>query len=844
MPPHICLSNRLLRPRSGRSVGLVVCLLIAAAASAQPTSDQPDHPTLSGSAGVAGIGFYQPDRWGLVSAHINNPTGREQTTRLIFRFEDQPQRQFMTNTWLPPHTRRQVTVPVRFGKVDITEEHKTATTETLLTPTDAELEYDRETGLVRLVEDRALTAVMSDNTDIDDEAITVVADIRSRLGLPRGMAFIAAERSIRFDVGWDGVKLLMLSADAPQIDAAQRRSLKRWLVAGGTLLVFADQVENHTMQLLLDDAWPVQVVDQVTLTSIQYQRGPQAATILPGQRPWADPTVETEQPITMTRLLAPGYDTLLQVRGWPALLTRPIGRGRIVVSTLGGRAWTDAAAEPAADMLSGLILPNAMAFATSKPKDAAQTISGQTGQQFVTSRIGYKVISRKRIAMVLGGFLVVMIVLSLLWRLSGRLELLAPVGVVASLAAMGLLITMGNKQRGSVAPTVATIQQITVEPGGNTAQVVGAIGLYDSAGVEVSLAGAQGGWVWPMPLGQTEQLMRLRYEDLDQWIWPQLTVAAGAVRPVQFGASITFEHPPTMDLAFGPEGLVGTINLPGGATLANPIIATQQANLAVHATVVDDVTKLHASAADVLPRGVYIAGGLLDSDEQARAAVLSHMLDHPDFDRPMVMGWADPLDWKLDVKPDLAKTGSALWSIPLSVKHAQPGQQVRVPWPLLSMQQVVLRDQNVGLNLLPIYRPDTKTWLPEISGPSAFVGRFVIPEAVRPLKITAAKVHLDMDAIGRPVRILTLRDMKPVELASIINPSGPQAIDIPVDQLDIDADGGVMIAFDVQNPPNFTPGSAKSSDIWTIRRFGLEVTGAVAEGFKSPRLPEPQTPER
>lgn len=808
-------------------IGIVAGLYVAAAHAADDKpADRPaaTHPTLSGSAGVGGIGFYQPNRWGLVLGHLRNDTPDPQNARLIFRFDDQSQREFIRNVWLPPGTRREVFLPVRFGAAGA--DQKTAATETLLAPTDAEVEFDRQPGLVRLVQDPNLFAVISDNDKLDDEAIGVMSLARKRMSLTPGMSFIAPHRAMRFDVGWDGVKVAMFSADHPLMDAAQRRGLLRWVLGGGKLLIFADQVDSDAMRELLGEAWSISYLDQVTLTTIRFDEGRGAPMRLSGQNAWSEPTVEVEQPITMTRLTAPGFDTLLEVNRWPALLTRSLGAGQIIVSTLGGRAWTDPKADAAINVLSGLILPT-MLLNDKRVEDTA-LLAGPTGQTFVSDAIGYQIVPRENVAIVLGALIAVLVLSGAMFYKAGRLERVGPVGAVAALAAMGVLVGMGQSQRGKVAPTVSGLQWVHAQPGLTAARLHGTLGFFDGQGATLDVRGGGGGWTWPQPLGQAEPIGRMMWSDVDQWRWPALPIAAGAVRPVEFAANLNFERSPTMHLRFGPDGLSGEVNWPTHGDMSDALLKTDQANLHVDLAGSGATRTLSITPDDVLPRGAAFTNGLLSQTQQRRAAALKDVLTQTRFDEPTLLAWGEGIDWGLHVEPALAEHVEALWSMPLSIEASEPGTKVRIPWPLVEMQDIGVREEKFGLNRLPIYIASTRKWLDEISGPSAYLARFVIPAGARPLKITEAKVHLDITAIGRPVRILTIRGTEPIELARLTGPDGHVVVTLDVSKLQIDARGGVLLAFDVQNADNRLPGQVQGTDIWSVRQFGLELSGVVA----------------
>jgi hypothetical protein len=813
----------------------------------------PTHATLAGSAGSAGTGLAQAEQWTLIQAHVLNGTAEPQTARLVFRFMEQPQRQFIRETWVPAKARRTVVMPVRFGAAK-SRNPMSAETETLLTPIGAEREWSREPGLIRLVSEPQICTMLTNaftteaENALDDEDVAVLSAARMQMGLGRSIAYFSADKMIRFDAGWAGVNVLGVTARNPPLDAAQRRSVRHWLEAGGTLLIFADLVQNEPMQLLLGDRWGLSTVDQVTLTMVKFEQASNAAANgSDGEGQPFKGAMETESPITMTRLTTsgnPAWKTLLSVNGWPALLERSVGHGRVLVATVGGRAWVDESAGDALRTFTDHALPQTMQTPGSRPEEV---ITGTAGQQFVSSQIGYKIVSRQSVGLVMFAALGLLIVAALVWGRARKLEYAGVAGAVVSIAAAGLLLGMGQHQRGQVAPTAVAAQWIEAGPDTSNVRVKSLTGIFQPDGANTDVNGTLGGWAWPDRLNQSGPIERVQVMDLDRWAWPQFPVSAGAMRPLAVAADITLPEPLRVNMQLGPEGLTGQVRWPAGDFRGeDAVLAAPHGNMRVATEQQPGLTQIKATPGDVLEHGVILGGTVIAQQQQDRAALLNALLDKARFDEPTLLLWSPGLDTGVRYTPPLTRRDQSLWSIPIHLDATPAGTGVTVPWPLVAMEMMRDRDHKLPLKMLPLYRADQHKWIEQVASPSAFLARFVIPEQVLPLKLTSAKVHLNLVATGRPVVVLLISDGKAVPVKSMMSPDGEQVVDLPVDQVRPDAGGGVMVAFDVQKTPEqqrvddendrrsaakqpLLPYPApKASEMWGVRYFGLEVAGTVA----------------
>ena len=100
-----------------------------------------------------------------------------------------------------------------------------------------------------------------------------------------------------------------------------------------------------------------------------------------------------------------------------------VGAGRLIVSTVDARAWTDAHAEAAMTAMARVIYPERTA--RKRP-----LVDAKTASQFVNSQIGYQIARRSVIAAVLGIYLLLFVGVGWIeWR-RGRAEGAVAIGLV------------------------------------------------------------------------------------------------------------------------------------------------------------------------------------------------------------------------------------------------------------------------------------------------------------------------------------------------------------------------------------------------------------------------------
>ena len=760
--------------------------------------------------------MFAAEHWGLLRVQLENPATDSRRARVTTRFSTNPNQQFTRTVWLPPRATRFIEWPAYLGP--IREEDEFATdADLLLLDADQEIEYGRLPPRgVLLSRDPLCTVSVNDSDKSDDPSSDAMLNARDLAALSRRIHHITDANLPRYATGWDMVDVMSLSKQQPKLDSAQRRTFRAWLQGGGKLVVFANRVDMATMRLLLGSVWDATVIDHVTLSAFQFDR----ADGQPLADPPEDGLIEVEQPIRMARLNAPSFQVDLTIRGWPVLLTKSVGAGKLILVCVNGRAWCQPNAKAALGKLSDALYPYTYY--------GAPDLSRQQADQFIARKIGYHIAPRTVVGAVLGAFIVLFVAAGLVLHRAGRLERLGPIGVVLALVGVGVLLGIGKAIRGQVPATNAGLQLIRVDPGARVGRVEGYLGLYGAeeqpAGVPVTVASDAGGWAMPGLVQQANEQPRLSSIDLAKWQWAGLRLLPGAVRPIDYEAPVHFDRPLDMDLTFGPEGLTGTVAWPTDADVQDAVIATARGRMQVSLDSADGEYRLAVGPDDVLRPGVWSADGMITQSRQMRNNVMAGLVGPKrQFRGPTLLAWSEGADVPIRCQPQMTRKHEALWMTPLRVRPAAPGTDVVVPWPL-----VAVRDSKASLNRdgLRVYLAQIHSDTRPLPHRAAFIGDFALPAEVLPLQLGRATLKLNISASGRDVSIMTLRDGELVALHSMSGPDGAYEIDLAVEQLQADADGAIVLVVEAADAAGAEPNDTGGA-MWRIQGIGLEVAGTV-----------------
>ena len=367
----------------------------------------------------------------------------------------------------------------------------------------------------------------------------------------------------------------------------------------------------------------------------------------------------------------------------------------------------------------------------------------------LAEEVGYSVVGAWTVAMVFGGFLLTALLIGFVLRRLRRRELLGWVGPAAAVGAAAVFVGFGEASRRSAPPTVAAVQIVDAVPGTGEAAVHGLMAVYQpDSGLVEGAAGGGGFYVGrdhqleqdvapvkdPSDPGLFQldakggegQTRRFIQTDLDAWHWEKLSLPAG-LRFAPFHATVPTAEPITAVGRFGPDGLEGKLSAGPFQDLSDAVLAPPSGrSLAVHLGA-DGAFRVGGD--DVLPKGQYLTGAVLNDRQQGRQEVYRKYLKPAPAGRPegpdVLLAWAKPIDLHFTPVPDARAVGDALLAVPLRLERPAAGRPVVIPGPLVPYRRII----NDGST-----RPTLE------GGQDADMHlRFQLPAAVLPFRVERAR---------------------------------------------------------------------------------------------------------
>jgi hypothetical protein len=782
-----------------------------------------------------------PERGGAVEIRLTNRTDTDRQARVILFYKGWPDVQYGRDVWVP--ARATLSSFVVVGPAPDTDAPGTRRIQTLL--------YERTGGKERLlltpgeprlpslpVHEQAhqpTTALLVDEPTagpggdrvpgvdtLTDEAILLAHTFRLTLGLPEDVRIFPTGPLPPTAETFDGIDHVILASGRLAQDPVGRKSLRRWLERGGHLWVLLDRVEPEAVAALLGDAVDFQVVDRIGLTGFAVEaQGP-------GQGGAESTVQQHERPVEFVRVLLPAEERPRHtVDGWPAWFSRPVGRGKVVFTTLGPRGWYRARTRtdtpsPYQDYpaIPVPIKPlGAVADELQPAREDEDPFREPVFRRVLTEDIGYAVVGRGTVAVVSAAFLLGVLALAVVLRRLGRAALLLWLGPATALGAAAAFVVLGESSRRAVPPTVAAVQVIDPVPGTQEMAAHGLLAVYRPDSGPADLGAAEGGTFELDTAGLEGQARRRILTDLDSWHWDNLALPAG-VRFASFRCTTATTAPVAATARFGPEGLEGTLTAGSFRGLSDPLLSVPGGrNLAVRLQ--PDGT-FRAGSSDVLPTEHFVAGALLNDRQQRRQEMYREFLKRAPAPGPesagTLLAWAEPEEMPFTLAPGARTVGSALLVVPLRLERSAAGSPVTIPGPLLPVRRIT----EIGSVKVP-------QWSDHAVDMHL---RFQLPAAALPLRVERARLALRINAPSRRITVSGRAGADLVELWHEESPLDPVRVEIADPRLlRLDEEGGLHLNLAVGATLGGEAGRrvSRGNEKWTIEYLELEVSGRAGE---------------
>ena len=687
-------------------------------------------------------------------------------------------------------------------------------------------------ALLPITHERPVTGALMDPDDGDTRQLTATA--RAGRDFSIRLANLPLELPPTVEV-MDALDQVILASDRVVDDAAGCLAIRRWLHAGGRMWIMLDQVKPETVARLLGDDARLHVVDRVGLTEIEVKDIRKKGRVVDG------PKSLREEPVDLVRVLGEGFDVTHEVNGWPAAFTQNVGKGKVLFTTLSPHGWMrprtseDKKAKTSMKQTGFIALPplETLAIDFFQPY-APPTLDPEVFEPYVSEQIGYQVVDRRNVLLVLGGFCIVILAAGLWLMSAGRLQWLSWIGPAAAVVAATVLAAMGQASKTAVPPSIASGQFVEVSPAIDDLQATGLFAFYQQDRSERPIGAGRGGLFTLNTAGQSRSTRRMVWTDIDRWHWANLRLPSGDSAATSQRASAA--RPSIHAIAtLGPQGIEGNLSAGTFTNLGDAVIATPAARRMVVA--IDQQGRFSGGSDDVLTQSNFISNTVLTDEQLRRQAVYRQLFARSEENqtslsvpyplKPTLLFWADPLEAGFEVMDDVPKLGGALVAVPLKLRRPSVGAKIVIPSPLLPFQSVAPPDAHAAAST---YNNAQRRWLDVFTTPTRTLMRFELPPELLPLRIDRAKLTLRINAPSRPLEITAIVDGKLKTLQSEQSPVGTFTftIDDP-DALQLDEGGGLQLGFNVGEFVGDKGDQGIATIGWKIDEATLEVDGEVVD---------------
>ncbi|MCC6507992.1 MAG: hypothetical protein IT423_02720, partial [Pirellulaceae bacterium] len=549
-------------------------------------------------------------------------------------------------------------------------------------------------------------------------------------------------------VDWEGMDTIVIGNDRPFQDVAVIRSMNRWLASGGRAWVMLDLITAANLRKILPDGTSCEAIDDMDMNRFV------AESVLLSQLSEGDRTVVSEDPIRLRRVNQHGGEVTHRINGFPAAIWYRVGKGQILVTTLGAAGWLRPRetqrrpdvnfqsnfqmhtwAQPIADRLHDVNIDQI-------PIDKADI-------QYPLKHIGNPVLDRSFVLSMVFGFCGLLAFSGVVCWLRGQMIYLGWLIPLLSLAATIPLLVASAQLRREIPNTSAHLQLVEVLPGSEMVQATQWTATYMSGTDKAKLQAAGDAQVsWPHSDKQLD-LRRWTWVDYGRWELSSSGWPNGLWRlQSKFGLP-----PRQLDVParIDEKGLSFELPADLGQPLEDAVVQfhpgdPQPCSLVEQGKTVR-VNDKHLTLIDTW------MGSTIVDDEQARRDEVYRQLQAVESDigypsYPALLGWTKlwpgPIAW--DQSRD--ERGSALVVLPIKLAPVASGTRVLVP-------HTVIRSETSSRSgsFSTAFSNDSGWWRQETTLPATVPIRFHLPRQVCPL--VASEIICDLQ-LRAPQRIVTL----------------------------------------------------------------------------------------
>lgn len=789
-----------------------------------------------------GLYTFVPNTWTELHFQLENRSDQPRNLLTSTYFGDESTLQFGRRTWLPAHSRLNLTHPAKLPSEDKFKDQtlefhslvidESQGSELLIKNESGQVRHDRSALITPTARNTGIIAGWKLDDAVPQDVLDLVIASRVNQGLNNKTTVLAGQFLPCDETYLGYLDHLVIAENRLLQDVAAMTAIRRWLHAGGRLWIMLDRVDPTLVEQILGDNMSCHLVDRIGLTTVKLEKGQ-----VPGaeKKESIPKTTEYDDPVDMARVVIQGVKVWNTANDWPAAVSCSFGEGRLLITTLGARAWigpTPEAARKAAalnpDSASPWV-PNSLM------EDIAAYVFGKRNSEVLASSdlqpvareyISYKVPTWGMIVTSMGAFIVCLLVAALCLHRMDCLEHFGWAGSALAIA-FGLFFSgIGISTHYGVPEMLAAVQLAQGIGGTDDVRTHGVATVYRPEGGQSVAQSTNGGDLWPEMTGMESATRRLVSTDLDAFKWEGMPSAAG---PRTYTESSAESRPKRLEArgTIDARGVVGQFT--GHAVSpTDALLATKDGRIGVNMNA--DGTFV-ARADNLFQADQYLEANFLGDDQDRRRRVLQKLFASQAWkdylDRPQLLVWVN--DWNPGIQfgEGLTRRGETLLTVPLELTRPKSGEELLIPSPLITFST---RRPPDGTAPSGAWDDNRKEWQ-ERSGPSTTWLNFQLPKTLLPLKPSKARIQIEVSGPMHRLEILGIKNDVPTKLEGVSDPIGSLTFEVAdLDALSVTDQGELCLGIGVGNTsrsdapgqPIANPGNSPAN-YWRIHSLNLQV---------------------
>ncbi len=784
----------------------------------------------------AGIGRFRPDHWGMVKGRIQNASDQPATSLTVVTPAGSEGLQFARQLTLPAKVAFESSWPVyvREAKASGGVEFQylffpEGQDDGVIRRESHSSEIPSFHGMTQmdLLPLSGLMANSGSYNEDDTPVYDLMGVMRYAAMANKGVTSINSAEVTAAPECLDAMDQIAVTNPALVNFPQACEALRAWMLRGGRLLIAADRTGPEVVDALLGDSLPMSFVGETSTNSLTLDLNPEYPQ---SQYPVRSVAREYPEPVRYLRVIPEPCEKIWTVDGWPVAMTKNLGRGSVLVTTISAQVFFDPVQyEKTSDPFHALIASSRRMQEVMFTKRLAPNIDETTASDQAASMIGYRIPSRNVAVLLLAIFPVAMLIVGLfLQRRNSGERLIIAVPAMAIITALPAAL-VGFQIRNVAPATVIESVVINSAQGFTDLPADGFASVFVPSPRDLGVSAENGTRLDALKDNTNSDYRRMTWHGPGDVSWGKFLQPAG-LRTYSLNSVRRLGKPFRVRATLDESGLTGTLRAQEGMSPGDPILAgMNRENLALD---LDDSGQLRGTPDNALLSGQYFRSSLLSDDERYRSTLLNAVFNSTQEvqeaafpSEPSVLFWDKSDDHVLHFEgDDVRRQRTVLVVHPLELYPPEAGKPFLIPPQLLTYRSVANDDGGVGSSYANLRR----RWQPQESASKTML-EFHIPDACRPLVPESGELKLLIRAGSRFVKILSGDRSNLQTIAELTSPLGMQSVSIPGELIQSTCLQGKLFlqiqVSDIDSEIKSDDMTGEQDDSWQIERVLLTLKG-------------------